>query len=353
MIAAETELGQQGVPVTRASDALSVARSTYYRAQQPAQQAREPTVRPPPSRALSEAERATVRDLLNSDRFMDCSPYQVYATLLDAGQYCCSVSTMYRILDQHDEVRERRNQLRHPVYAKPELLATGPRQLWSWDITKLRGPRKWIYYYLYVILDVYSRYVTGWMIAERESAQLAEQLIAETCAKQGILPGQLNIHADRGGPMVAKSLALLLIDLGVSMTHARPHVPDDNPFSEAHFKTLKYRPDYPDRFGSQADARRWARAFFAWYNNEHYHSSLGLLTPAMVHYGQAESVRQARLQVLQQAYQAHPERFVKGVPTLPELPAAVWINPPPDPPVTPEPGLVLAVTPDAIELELA
>ena len=339
-----TDLVHQGVPVTRASEALGLARSTYYRAQQPTQET-EPTVRPPSPRALSDEERATVLALLNSDQFMDESPYQVYAALLDAQQYYCSVSTMYRILAEHDQVRERRNQLQHPTYAKPELLATGPRDLWSWDITKLRGPRKWTCYYLYVILDVYSRYAVGWMIAEQESAELAEQLIGETCTKEGIASGQLTIHADRGSPMIAKSLALLLIDLGVSKSHARPYVPDDNPFSEAHFKTLKYRPDYPERFGSLADARSWAQAFFAWYNNGHYHSSLGWLTPADVHHGRAETVRQARQQVLQQAYQAHPERFVKGVPTAPELPAAVWINPPPDLLDLADPVPVLAAEP--------
>lgn len=330
MIAVVAELVEQGVPVTKASAALGLARSTYYRAQQPASQKTEPAERPRSSRALSDEERTTVRDLLNSDLYMDRSPYQVYADLLDNDQYYCSVSTMYRILAEHDEVRERRNQLRHPDYAKPELLATGPNQLWSWDITKLRGPSKGIYYYLYEILDVYSRYVVGWMIADRESAELAEQLIAETCAKQGIDPGQLTIHADRGSAMIAKSVALLLIDLGVSKSHSRPHVANDNPFSEAHFKTLKYRPDYPDRFGSLPDARSWAQTFFDWYNNEHYHSALGLLTPADVHYGRAEAIREARQQVLQQAYQAHPERFVKGVPTPPELPEAVWINRPKD-----------------------
>lgn len=331
MIAAIGQLADQGVTVSRASGALGLPRSTYYRGQRRPVSRAEPAVRPKPARALSDEERVAVRNLLNSDQFMDRSPRQVYAALLDDGKYYCSVSTMYRILAEHDEVRERRNQLRHPTYSKPELLATGPNDLWSWDITKLRGPSTGTYYYLYVILDVYSRYVVGWMIAERESAQLAEQLIAETCAKQGIDPWQLTIHADRGSPMIAKSVALLLADLGVNKSHARPHVPDDNPFSEAQFKTLKYRPDYPDRFGSLADARGWAQRFFAWYNNDHYHSGLGLLTPAVVHHGRAQAVRHARQQVLQQAYQTHPERFVKGVPTPAKLPAAVWINPPQDP----------------------
>jgi putative transposase len=225
-------------------------------------------------------------------------------------------------------VRERRNQLRHPAYHKPELLATGPNQVWSWDITKLRGPSKGVYYYLYVIIDIYSRYAVGWMIAEVESAELAEQLIAETCTKQDVARAQLTIHADNGGPMTAKTVAILMADLGVAKSHSRPHVSNDNPYSEAQFKTLKYRPDYPDRFGSVADARHWARSCFAWYNDQHHHSGLGLLTPVVVHTGRAETVRQQRQVVLRQAYQAHPERFTKGLPRPAKLPEAAWINAP-------------------------
>jgi putative transposase len=284
--------------------------------------------RPVPPRALSATEQEQVRELLNSERFQDLAPREVYAELLDEERYVCSISTMYRILAKHAEVRERRNQLRHPVYHKPELLATGPNQVWSWDITELRGPSKGVYYHLYVIIDIYSRYVVGWMIAEVESAELAEQLIAETCAKQGVQRAQLTLHADRGSPMVAKTVASLLADLGVAKSHSRPHVSNDNPYSEAQFKTLKYRPDYPDRFGSLADARQWARSFFAWYNERHHHSGLGLLTPALVHTGRAEIVRQKRQAVLRQAYQAHPERFPKGLPRPARLPEAVWINPP-------------------------
>jgi putative transposase len=238
---------------------------------------------------------------------------------------------MYRILNARQLVRERRNQLQHPTYTKPELLATRPNQLWSWDITKLRGPAKWTYYYLYVILDVYSRYVTGWLIAECESARLAEQLIAETCAKQGIEPDQLTLHADRGSAMRAKAVALLLADLGVTKTHSRPYTSNDNPYSEAQFKTMKYRPTYPDRFGSIQDARAWARRFFHWYNHEHYHSGLALLTPATVHYGRAQAVLERRQETLQAAYLAHPERFVRGVPQPPSLPKEVWINEPSSP----------------------
>jgi putative transposase len=277
---------------------------------------------------LSEQERDQVRELLNSEAFQDKAPREVYATLLDEGRYLCHWSTMYRVLRTHDEVRERRNQLQHPTYTKPELLATGANQLWTWDISKLHGPGKWTYYYLYVILDVFSRYVVGWMIAERESAELAEQLIAETYAKQGIAPDQLTIHADRGSAMTSKPVALLLADLGVTKTHSRPHVSNDNPYSEAQFKTLKYRPDYPGRFGCIVDARSWGRAFFDWYNNQHHHTGLALLTPADVHSGQAGEKLQQRQAILHQAYAAHPERFVRGAPVVPTLPDAVWINPP-------------------------
>jgi putative transposase len=239
-------------------------------------------------------------------------------------------------------VRERRNQLRHPAYHKPELLATGPNQVWSWDITKLRGPSKGVYYYLYVLIDIYSRFVVGWLIAEVESAELAEQLIAETCAKQGVQRTQLTLHADNGSPMIAKTVAILLADLGVAKSHSRPHVSNDNPYSEAQIKTLKYRPDYPDRFGSLADARQWTRRFFAWYNEQHHHIGLGLLTPTVVHTGRADTVRQQRQAVLQHAYQTHPERFVRGQPQPTKLPEAVWINPPPSTTETSAPALPIA-----------
>ena len=311
--------------ISAACESLGVPRSSFYRARQPKS---EPKPRPTPERALTAEEKERVRQTLNSERFQDRAPRQVYATLLDDGVYLCSWRTMYRILDEYQEVRERRNQLRHPNYTKPELLATGPNQLWSWDITKLRGPAKWTYYYLYTILDVFSRYVPGWLIAECESSTLAQQLIAETCAKQGIVPEQLTLHADRGSAMRSKTVALLLADLGVTKTHSRPYVANDNPYSEAQFKTMKYRPDYPDRFGSIQDARTWARPFFHWYNHEHHHSGLALLTPATVHYGQAQSVIDQRQMVLQAAYAARPERFVRGVPKPPSLPTEVWINKP-------------------------
>ena len=269
-----------------------------------------------------------MHDTLNSERFVDQAPTEVYATLLDAGKYLCSVRTMYRILEEHAELRERRDQLRHPNYEKPVLLATGPNQVWSWDITKLLGPMKWVYFHLYVILDIFSRYVVGWMLAERESAELAKRLIKETCSKQGIVAEQLTLHADRGTSMKSKPLAMLLSDLGVTKTHSRPQVSNDNPYSESQFKTLKYRPEFPKRFGSIQHARDVCRDLFGWYNTEHYHSGIGLLTPESVHYGRAAMIVEGRRQVLLDFFGAHPERFVNGAPKPPEIPSAAWINPP-------------------------
>ena len=313
------------VGVKAACQALGLARSQFYRRRQP-QPAAHP--QPAPARRLSEDERAEVLGLLNAPRFADQAPREVYASLLDAGVYVCSVRSMYRILTEQEEVRERRDQLRHPNYTKPELLATGPNQVWSWDITKLLGPVKWSYCYLYTVLDIYSRYVVGWMIALQEAGHLAETLIAETCQRQGIGRGQLTLHADRGKPMLAKPLAFLLADLGVTKSHSRPYTSDDNPFSEAQFKTMKYRPDYPERFGSLLEARHWGQDFFQWYNFAHHHSALGLLTPAHVHFGRATEVLRQRQIVLQQAYDRHPERFVRGTPRPAAPPAAVYINPP-------------------------
>ena len=319
------------IGVARACRELGLPRAQYYRALQPrppASTAPAPTKTARSPRALSPAEREAILALLNSERFADLSPREIYATLLDQGEYLCSWSTFYRILREHGQTRRRRDQLRRTAYAKPELLATQPRQLWSWDITKLKGPATWSYYYLYVIIDVYSRYVVGWMIAERESAELAEALITETCLREQIAPEQLTIHADRGAAMTSKTVAQLLTDLGVAKTHSRPSVSNDNPFSEAQFKTLKYHPSYPARFGSLVDARAWARVFFPWYNEAHHHSGLGLLTPAQVHAGEVATVLASRQAVLERAYQAHPERFVRGAPQPSAPPAAVWINPP-------------------------
>ena len=307
--------------------AFGLARSGVYRAQRPAT---APVPRPSPPRTLSLVERQTVLETLHSDRFVDQAPATIYATLLDEGRYHCSIRTFYRILAEQAEVKERRNQLRHPVYQQPELLATAPNQVWSWDITKLLGPVTWSYFYLYVILDIFSRYVVGWMLAPAESATLAQRLIAETCTKQQIEPGQLTLHADRGASMTSKPVALLLADLSVTKTHSRPYTSDDNPFSEAHFKTLKYRPEFPERFGSLDEARGFCQRFFAWYNSEHRHAGIGLMPPVAVHEGRAHTMRDARHQVLMTAYAAHPERFVNKPPQPPRLPQAVWINPPPN-----------------------
>lgn len=312
------------VGVLAACRALNISRATFYRRRDN----RQINPRPIPARALSTEERGAVLDQLNSERFADQSPRQVYAKLLDEGEYLCSVRTMYRILDENQSTRERRNQLKHPHYKKPELLATGPNEVWSWDITKLKGPETWTYHYLYVILDIYSRCVVGWMLADRESADLAKQLIETTIDKQAVQPNQLIIHSDRGPSMTSHSVAQLLSSLGVTKSHNRPHVSNDNPFSESQFKTMKYRPDFPKRFGSYEDALQFCRKFFAWYNNEHYHSGIGLLTPSSLHYGQAAEITTARDETLQSAWEKTPERFVNGLPKSPSIPAAVWINAP-------------------------
>jgi putative transposase len=286
------------------------------------------TRRKKPARALTEVEQKQIIKVLHHPRFMDKAPHEIYATLLDEGVYYCSIRTMYRLLEACGELRERRDQSRHPAYVKPELLATGPNQVWSWDITKLRGPRKWQYYYLYVIMDIYSRCIVGWMVAERESATLAQRLIADTIRKQRVAPGQLTIHADRGASMTSKPVAFLLADLGVTKSHSRPHTSNDNPYSEAQFKTLKYCPEFPGEFGSLQDARAFCRNFFHWYNHEHHHTGIALLTPVMLHYGKAQAVIQQRATVLDAAYRAHPECFVNKQPAPASVPLAAWINPP-------------------------
>ena len=313
---------------------MGVPRSTLYRqlrwADAPAQPASAcpAPIRATPQRALSVIERATVLAALNSERFCDLAPREVYGTLLDEGTYYCDWRTMYRILAENSPLRERRDQLRHPAYAKPELLANAPNQVWSWDITKLPGPAKWVGYYLYVLLDIFSRFVVGWLIAERQSADLAKQLISDSCAGQHILPDQLSIHADNGGPMTAKPVSALMLDLGVLESHSRPHVSNDNPFSEAQFKTTKYHPSFPQHFGSPEHARLWARGFFRWYNHDHHHSALALLTPATLHAGLTTQILAARQRVLLVAFAAHPERFPHGPPSPALPPAQVWINPP-------------------------
>jgi len=319
-MAAVTELASE-VGASAACQALCRPRASYYRDRRKTSFPAETVSRPLPARALGPAERESVLVCLHQERFQDRSPAAVYATLLDEGEYLCSIRSMYRLLKKRGESRERRDQLTHPPYKKPELLATASNQLWSWDITKLRGPVKWTYFYLYVILDVFSRYVTGWMVAMRESAELAKRLIEESCQKQCIQPGQLTLHADRGTSMRSKPVAFLLADLGVTKTHSRPHVSNDNPYSESQFRTLKYRPEFPD-------SRAFCQGFFRWYNGEHRHSSLGLLTPTMVHYNQTGRVLEQRQQVLDAAYQLHPERFVRSAPRPPAVPTEAWINKP-------------------------
>ncbi len=321
---AVTELSPRlGIAPTCA--ALGLPRASYYRSRTPRP---EPKPRPAPVRSLAPEERGEVLAVLNDPRFVDPAPAEVYATLLDERRYLCSERTYYRVLAENAPVRERRDQLRHPHYAAPELLATRPNQLWCWDITKLLGPTKWTYYYLYVLLDVFSRYVVGWLLALRESAALAEKLITESCERQGIQPGQLTVHADRGAAMTSKPVAFMMADLGITKSHSRPHVSNDNPFSEAQFKTLKYRPDFPDRFGSPEHARSFCGDFFPWYNTEHHHVGLGLFTPHDVHYGLAETKRELRAQVLADAFARHPERFPNGMPQPKAVPTEVWINPP-------------------------
>lgn len=325
-MATVTELRPQlGVAPTCA--ALGVARASWYRAQQP----RRPAApKPVPRRALVSGERARVLGVLHEPRFADLAPAEIYATLLDEGCYLCSERTLYRVLAASQQVRERRRQLRHPHYAAPELLATGPNQLWSWDITRLLGPSKWTYFYLYVLLDVFSRYVVGWMLAHRESAQLAERLIAQTCERQGIERGQLTLHSDRGSSMTSKPVALLLADLGVTKTHSRPHVSNDNPFSESLFRTMKYVPEYPrDGFVTVEAARVWVAAFVAWYNHEHKHSGIGFVAPADRHAGRDVEILSARRDVYERARRRNPARWSRHT-RLWSRPDTVTLNPEPD-----------------------
>lgn len=284
--------------------------------------------RPCPPLALDLQERQELLLTLNSERFADCAPATVYATLLDEGRYLGSVRTMYRVLALDGATLERRNQRTHPVYTKPELLTQAPNQVWSWDITKLKGPAKWTYFHLYVILDIFSRFVVGWLIAPRESADLAQQLIAQTVARHDITPGTLTLHADRGASMRSKPVTALLADLDVIKSHSRPYTSDDNPYSEAHFKTMKYRPEFPDRFGCIEDARAHCQAFFAWYNEEHRHSGIAYMTPKSVHYGSAQELLLIRQTTLDGAFHNHPLRFKGKRPQPKALPVAVWINPP-------------------------
>ena len=321
---------RSGLDIATACQALGVPRATIYRARQRRRRIEQPRGRRrfTPPLALSATEREHILSVLNSERFADMAPAAIYAALLDEGRYLASIRTMYRLLAAQGQSLERRRQRVHPHYAKPELLATRPNTVWSWDITKLKGPVRWSVYHLYVILDIFSRYIVGWMVALREAAELAERLIADTIAKQNIAPGTLTLHADRGTSMRSKPVAALLIDLDVARTHSRPHVSDDNPYSESQFKTLKYRPEFPERFGSLEDARAHCQGFFHWYNHEHHHSGIGLMTPYAIHCGIADALHAQRAQTLQLAYAAQPLRFKGRMPTPPALPTAAWINPP-------------------------
>jgi putative transposase len=341
MLAGAQELAPT-VGVAAACAALGVPRSSYYHAQRPERPVEAARSRTRSRQALSPAEEQLIRELLNSERFVDQAPRTIYATLLDEGYHYCSWRTMYRILKQDAATRERRAQRRRPTYTAPELLATGPCQVWSWDITKLRGPTPGIWYNLYVVLDIFSRKIVGWLLDEREEAALAEVLIAESYTREGVQPQQLTLHADRGAPMTSKTLSELLIDLGVAQSHSRPTISDDNPYSESQFKTMKYGPTYPDRFASIEAARAWMGWFADWYNHEHKHSGIALLAPAVVHSGRAAEVIATRQATLDQAYAAHPERFPRGRPIAPQLPTQVGINLPrpstaAPTPATPEP----------------
>ena len=315
----------EGLSVSQACESVGLSRATYYRATFSTHKMESTR---PSHRRLSDTERAQILEILTSERFRDQSVRQVWAEMMDEGVYLCSIRTMYRILSENRAVRERREQARHPAYRRPELLATEPNQLWSWDITRLKGPHPWTYYYLYVLMDVYSRYVVGWLLATRESSTLAVELIRQSCEREGITRDQLTVHADRGSSMRSKPVAFLLADLGVTKTHSRPYTSTDNPYSEAQFKTLKYQPEFPDRFGSPEDARAFLLGFFPWYNTDHRHSGIGLVTPAQRHRGTDRIVYDKRQEVMAAFYGRHPERFVKGRPSPPQLPGAVWINKP-------------------------
>lgn len=306
--------------------AVGRPRATHYRALRPRQFGpRSP--RPTPPNALRPTECDAVLEVLRG-RFVDAAPAQAWATLLDEGHYLASESTMYRLLRKTGEVRERRRQATHPPRTIPELVALGPNEVWSYDVTKLKGPRRGVHYDLFVMLDIYSRYCPGWMVVDQEDGQVAKAWLKEVTASQQIAPGTLTIHADRGSSMTSKPVAVLLSDLKIGRTHSRPHVSNDNPYSEAGFKTLKYCPAFPERFGSRQDATEFCSAFFEHYNHHHRHSGIGLHTPASVHFGTAEEIRETRAHVLDAAYAAHPERFVNKPPTPPLLPGAAWINKP-------------------------
>jgi putative transposase len=315
----------EDVGVRPVLDALGLSRATFYRRRRSSS---SPRSLPTPTRALSEAERAEVLEVLNSPEHVDSSPAEVHAQLLSQAFYLCSLRTMYRILAEAGGVRERRDRARHPRYQRPQLVATRPNQVWSWDITKLRTPYAFVYLYLYVILDLFSCYVVGWMIAEQQTAALAKRLIAESCEREGIRKGQLVLHADRGSQMIAQPTVQLCTKLGITRSHNRPRVSNDNPYSESQFATAKQHPGFPGKFDGLISALAWGREFFPWYNEEHHHSGLAYLTPAQVHRGSFEEVLVLRQQALDDAYARKPERFVKGRPRVARPPQAVWINRP-------------------------
>ena len=321
-------LPPDGGLIGAACAALGLSRASFHRRTAAARCPPAPRPRPAPARALAVAERQAVLDLLRQPRFVDQAPAEVYAELLDGGLYYCSISTMYRILRENAELKERRQQLRHPPYKKPELIAEAPNQVWSWDITKLMGPAKWTYFYLCVIIDIFSRRVVAFQVADAESVALFKPLFEHAVKKHAVPPGQLTLHADRGPTMKAKATAFLLADLGVTKSHSRPHTSNDNPFSESLFKTCKYQPQFPERFGSIQDAKAFCRRFFQWYNADHHHLGIGLMTPNQVHYGQADEIYAQRQKTLDQAFRVNPNRFVNKTPNPPQKPTAVWINPP-------------------------
>lgn len=319
----------KSIPLDMLCFAMHISRATYYRH---LGRVNYPKDRELPSKtpinALNSHEKQCVLDLLHSERFIDKTPYDVYFELIDKGEYYCSPRTMYRILAEQGESSERRIQRNHRDAVKPELIATGPNQVWSWDITKLLGPTKWVYYHLYVIMDIFSRYVVGWLIADCESQELARKLIHESILKQGIHPNQLTIHADSGPSMKSHTVAPLLEHIGVAKTHNRPYTSNDNPFSESHFKTLKYRPEFPVRCQSLGHGEAFCQQFFHWYNKEHYHSGIAWLTPESVHYKRDNVILEQRHAILQKAFFEHPERFNHKQPQLKKLPESVYINPP-------------------------
>jgi transposase InsO family protein len=319
------DLSDPAVPIVTACEALGVSRATLYRNTRPAPP-RSMVQRAPSPRRVTDPERVKILDTFHAVEFGDQPVMEVYATLLSRGIYLASIRTMYRVLAEQGETQERRNQRLPQVHTKPSLTSTAPNQVWTWDITKLATMAVGVFLHAYVIIDLFSRYVVGWMVASKECKHLAAQLFAETIARHGVEPG-LTVHADRGAAMKSDTLAQLLATLGVQRSFSRPHVSDDNAFSEAQFKTLKYQPDYPGRFGGELHARGWLQTFFGWHNDEHHHSSLALFTPAEVFFGRVEQVRLVRQTAMDSAFAAHPERFPHGAPRVSLPPTEVSINP--------------------------